>query len=156
MQSFGLILCFSYRLHKHVTSNSAGGWAAQINDKNQWLQVKFGQRVEIRGVATQGRHNVYQWMTSYSLRYSSDGMVFHHYQTNTKQTVSLFQFSSFFQRSRKISFLWFVSFCLYLFVSVSVFSKLMQFEFYLVRCNYNHADIQLYLGGFPSLFGTMK
>lgn len=75
------------RLHKHVAPNSAGGWAAQINDKNQWLQVKFGQRVEIRGVATQGRHNFYQWMTSYSLRYSSDGMVFHHYQTNTKQTV---------------------------------------------------------------------
>lgn len=146
MQSFGLILCFSYRLHKHVAPNSAGGWAAQINDKNQWLQVKFGQRVEIRGVATQGRHNVYQWMTSYSLRYSSDGMVFHHYQTNTKQTVSLFQFFHFFFSALVKS----VLFGLYLFVSVSVFSKLMQFEFYLLRCNYNHADIQLYPGGFPS------
>ena len=108
--------------------------------------MKFGQRVEIRGVATQGRHNVYQWMTSYSLRYSSDGMVFHHYQTNTKQTVSLFQFFQFFFSALVKS----VFSGLYLFVSVSVFSKLMQFEFYLLRCNYNHADIQLYLGGFPS------
>ncbi|XP_022799083.1 lactadherin-like [Stylophora pistillata] len=75
------------RLHRHVTSNSVGGWCAKVIDPNQWLQVKFGQRVVIRRVATQGRQNYDQWVTSYSLRYSSDGLVFHHYQTNTNQTV---------------------------------------------------------------------
>ena len=65
-----------------------GAWLASTNDQNQWLQVKFAQRVEIRRVATQGRPNSDQWVTSYMLNYSSDGVLFYQYQTNRNQTVS--------------------------------------------------------------------
>ena len=63
-------------------------WYAGTHDQNQWLQVNFSQRVEIRRVATQGRHNSNQWVTSYMLNYSSDGVLFYQYQTNRNQTVS--------------------------------------------------------------------
>ena len=63
-------------------------WYAETHDQNQWLQVNLSQRVEIRRVATQGRHNSNQWVTSYMLNYSSDGVLFYQYQTNRNQTVS--------------------------------------------------------------------
>ncbi|KAL9978609.1 hypothetical protein ACROYT_G016145 [Oculina patagonica] len=47
-------------------------WAAAKNDGNQWLQVKLGSLYKIRGVATQGRHDVIQWVTSFSLAYTAD------------------------------------------------------------------------------------
>ena len=65
-------------------------WYARTQDQNQWLQVKFAQRVEIRRVATQGRPNSNQWVKSYTLTYSSDGLLFYQYRTNTNQTVSSF------------------------------------------------------------------
>lgn len=65
-------------------------WYARTQDQNQWLQVKFAQRVEIRRVATQGRPNGNQWVKSYTLTYSSDGLLFYQYRTNKSQTVSSF------------------------------------------------------------------
>ena len=65
-------------------------WYAETHDQNQWLQVNLSRRVEIRRVATQGRHNSNQWVTSYMLNYSSDGVLFYQYQTNRNQTVSSF------------------------------------------------------------------
>jgi len=52
--------------------------------------VKFDQRVEIRRVATQGRPNSNQWVKSYKLNYSSDGLLFYQYRANKNQTVSSF------------------------------------------------------------------
>ena len=80
----------SCRLHLHATSSHNGGWSSLKNDQKQWLQVKFGQRVEIRRVSTQGRQAlvVTQWVTSYMLNYSSDGLLFYQYRTNKNQTVS--------------------------------------------------------------------
>ena len=79
----------SCRLHLHGTSSHNGGWSSSINDQNQWLQVKFGQRVEIRRVATQGRQSTVftQWVTSYMFNYSSNGVLFYQYRTNKNQTV---------------------------------------------------------------------
>ena len=85
----GLVI-ISCRLHLHATSSNSGGWSSLTSDPNQWLQVKFGQRVEIRRVATQGRQSldITQWVTSYMLNYSSDGLLFYQYRTNKNQTVS--------------------------------------------------------------------
>ena len=84
-------LSVSCRLYLQVVSNvHHGAWLAGIRDQNQWLQVKFAQRVEIRRVATQGRPNVSQWVKSYKLNYSSDGLLFYQYRTNNNQTVSSF------------------------------------------------------------------
>ena len=85
---YGMSL-FVGRLHLQITPNvPVGGWLSKYNDQHQWLQVRFGQKFEIRRVATQGRANVNQWVTSYTLNYSTDGLVFNQYQTNTDQTVS--------------------------------------------------------------------
>ena len=76
------ISCRLYLLHS--------AWCSRTNDQNQWLQIKFAQRVEITRVATQGRHNANNWVKSYKLNYSSDGLQFYQYQTNQNQTVSSF------------------------------------------------------------------
>ena len=58
----------------------AGGWCPKFSDEHQWLQVWLGSDHIIKKVATQGRHNHNQWVTSYTLSYSQDGMTFVEYQ----------------------------------------------------------------------------
>ena len=79
----------SSRLNKH---RQLGIWAALTLNQQQWIQVKFGQRVTIRAVATQGRRDKTnrQWVTSYTLNYSMDGLNFQQYQTNKQETVGIF------------------------------------------------------------------
>ena len=76
-----------HRLELRPQSAKNGGWVSRINNQLQWLQVKFGRKVEIRRIATQGRHRYDQWVKSYSLRFSMDGLLFIQYQTNKNQTV---------------------------------------------------------------------
>ena len=97
----------------HVASNarlnfspgnifSAGCWSAHGNDLNQpWLQVDFQEKVTVIKVATQGRyfdgihyiHNHYQWVKTYSLSYSHNGVDFEAYQQfgNVKVSFDLFR-----------------------------------------------------------------
>ena len=67
------------QLNSQGSVTQIGGWAALTNDQNQWLQIKFGQILQISGVATQGRATVAQWVTSYKLEYSSDGSSWTYY-----------------------------------------------------------------------------
>ena len=59
-----------------------GGWAAQTNDGNQWLQVDLNSHCRVTGVATQGRNieNWYQWVTNYKLQYKDDSGSFQSYK----------------------------------------------------------------------------
>ena len=68
-------------------ARKSGSWSALINDQNQWLQVDLlHQESVITSVATQGRnrdplwgpHN--QWVTSYKLQYSNNGVDFEYYK----------------------------------------------------------------------------
>ena len=61
------------RLNKIPASGKAGAWCAKSNDGNQWLQISFGRPTTVTRVATQGRYDGDQWVTSYSLSYSVDG-----------------------------------------------------------------------------------
>ena len=61
------------RLNKIPASGKAGAWCAKSNDGNQWLQISFGRQTTVTKVATQGRYETNQWVTSYSLSYSVDG-----------------------------------------------------------------------------------
>ena len=72
------------RLYLH-----SGGWCARTNDVKQWLKVDFGQQVQIRMIHTQGRHASDQWVTSYRLSYSEDGLFFDEYRLNGERKVSL-------------------------------------------------------------------
>ncbi|XP_060117889.1 contactin-associated protein-like 5 [Heteronotia binoei] len=53
--------------------DGAGGWSPMDSSTEQWLQVDLGERVEITGVATQGRYGSSDWTTSYSLMFSDTG-----------------------------------------------------------------------------------
>ena len=57
-----------------------GAWAPSPIDANPWLQIDLGNQVtKVTGVATQGRHSYNQWVTSFKLQYSDDGVNFHYY-----------------------------------------------------------------------------
>ena len=62
------------RLNKIFKSGNYGAWCAGSNDGNQWLQVNFGRETTVTKVATQGRNNGVNWVRSYSLSYSTDGI----------------------------------------------------------------------------------
>ena len=68
------------RLHFYAESGRKGAWVAQKQDLNQWLQVDFGVETVITRIATQGRQDANQWVKKYTLRYSTDGSYFKHYQ----------------------------------------------------------------------------
>ena len=64
------------RLNLKATKSNSGAWSAKKNSVGQWFQVDFGTVVEVRRVATQGRQNRNQWVTSYTLAYSNNGADF--------------------------------------------------------------------------------
>ncbi|XP_078665898.1 lactadherin-like [Branchiostoma floridae x Branchiostoma belcheri] len=51
-----------------------GAWAARTNTIGTWLQVDLGEMKTITGTIIQGRYNHHQWVTSYKLQYSVDGL----------------------------------------------------------------------------------
>eukprot|EP00658_Telonema_sp_P-2_P057440 TRINITY_DN45907_c0_g1_i1.p1 TRINITY_DN45907_c0_g1~~TRINITY_DN45907_c0_g1_i1.p1 ORF type:complete len:461 (-),score=65.19 TRINITY_DN45907_c0_g1_i1:136-1419(-) len=58
----------------HGRLNHGGhGWISKTNDQNQWLQVDLGTPTTVTAVATQGRPDAVQWVSTYKLLYSSDG-----------------------------------------------------------------------------------
>ena len=61
------------RLNKIPASGKAGAWCARTSNVNEWLQVYFGRETTVSKVATQGRYDSDNWVTSYSLSYSVDG-----------------------------------------------------------------------------------
>ena len=68
------------RLHFKDDGSKAGGWSAQKNDLNQWLQVDLGGYTTVTRVATQGRDGYDQWVTKYKIQYSNDGVNFQMYK----------------------------------------------------------------------------
>ena len=80
------------RLNLQASSGiRTGGWVAGQNILNQWLQVDFIKTVTLVKVATQGRMDADQWVTSFSLSYSMDGNVFKVYQQSGSDKVSVTQ-----------------------------------------------------------------
>ncbi|KAJ7390433.1 EGF-like repeat and discoidin I-like domain-containing protein 3 [Desmophyllum pertusum] len=55
-------------------SGKYGSWAAGANNVNQWFQVDMGSWTKISAVSTQGRQDSNQWVKSYSLSFSYDGV----------------------------------------------------------------------------------
>ncbi|KAL9955596.1 hypothetical protein ACROYT_G036938 [Oculina patagonica] len=63
------------RLHfNSAGSGKYGSWAAGANNENQFFQVDFGSWTKISAVATQGRQDSNQWVKTYSLSFSYDGV----------------------------------------------------------------------------------
>ncbi|XP_078683131.1 uncharacterized protein LOC144917204 isoform X5 [Branchiostoma floridae x Branchiostoma belcheri] len=52
-----------------------GAWSVATNTIGEWLQVDLGEMKTVTGTIIQGRyHNYDQWVTSYKLQYSVDGL----------------------------------------------------------------------------------
>lgn len=63
------------RLYQQYQGGS-GSWLAKTNDQNQWLQVNLGGWRQVMRFCTQGRLDAAQWLTSYSLAFSYDGVFY--------------------------------------------------------------------------------
>ena len=85
------------RLFFQETPKLAGAWSVALHELRQqssWLQVDLqNKHTKVTGVATQGRNynNVWsgrhhQWVTSYKLDYSDNGVSFLHYKEDGKAT----------------------------------------------------------------------
>ena len=77
------------RLHFLRGSWTAGGWAAQSNDNDQFLQVNFGGWRKVTRVAIQGREDEDQWVEEFSLSYGYDSVFFQHYTEDEVKKVCL-------------------------------------------------------------------
>ena len=70
------------RLNFKAAVGKTGAWSALRNDVHQWLQVDLGAKLEVTGIQIQGRQEVDQWVTTFTISYSSDGMTYTPYQNS--------------------------------------------------------------------------
>ena len=82
------------RLNFTAGGGRTGGWSAKYNDIGQWFQIDTGAVSKIIEVATQGRHDADQWVLSYSLSYSQDGVYYYSYMKGKVTSTMLFAFRS--------------------------------------------------------------
>ena len=75
------------RLNLAAASGRVGSWCVKTNDVNQWLQIDLGTHITVTKVATQGRQDASQWVTSYSLSYSLAGSYWVYYTVQGKKKV---------------------------------------------------------------------
>ena len=73
---------------KPVDGERVGAWMASADDGNPWLKVDFKSNATVRGITTQGRYDVAEWVTSYEVSYSIDGITFDTYEENGQVKVS--------------------------------------------------------------------
>ena len=77
------------RLHQRRAGRDGGAWCAKKSNRGQWVQVDFSADTLVRRVATQGRQNADQWVTSYYLSFSRDGHRFAPYKEGRSTKVSI-------------------------------------------------------------------
>ena len=73
-----------------------GGWSARTNNAYQWLQIDLIRPHKVVRVSTQGRPTVNQWVTSYYLLSSQDGVYFAFYFERNVIKVSVMELNSKF------------------------------------------------------------
>ena len=76
------------RLNLVAKSGNAGAWCVRTNNNKQWFQIDLGNPTTVTKVATQGRHDAFQWVTSYSLSYSLTGSYWVQYTVRGKKKVN--------------------------------------------------------------------
>ncbi len=76
----------SARLRRKVGSCS---WLAASDPKTSWLQVDFGKKAIVTGVATQGSCSETQWVKSYVIWYSDDAASWKYYKEEGAKKVGV-------------------------------------------------------------------
>ena len=67
---------WSARLQARNYGSSRGGWIAKYRNKHQFLQIDLGIASRVKRIATQGRYDANQWVKSYTVSYSNNGVRF--------------------------------------------------------------------------------
>jgi hypothetical protein len=65
-----------------------GAWSARYKNAKQWLQIRLVETTTITMIATQGRYAANQWVKSFALASSSNGVRFRIYVVKGKTKVS--------------------------------------------------------------------
>ena len=64
-----------------------GAWCPKAKTTNQWLQIDLGEITAVTKVATQGRYNSEDRVTTYTLSYSVDGYHWTGYKQRATEKV---------------------------------------------------------------------
>ena len=92
------------RLNSRRRGRNVGAWSAKTNNRQQWLQVDLRVPTLVTGVATQGRQDYAQWVTSYGIAYSLDGAHFAIYKQKGRSKVrGAAQLNAFSQPSQNLA-----------------------------------------------------
>ena len=70
------------RLNNVPKGKFSGAWPAASNEAGQWLQIDLGEERLLTNFATQGRPSSPQWVTSYTILFSSDSVKWEEYKEN--------------------------------------------------------------------------
>ena len=70
------------RLNNVPNGKFSGAWLAASNEAGQWLQIDLGEERLLTNFATQGRPSSPQWVTSYTILFSSDSVKWEEYKEN--------------------------------------------------------------------------
>lgn len=65
-----------------------------VTDQEPWLQVDLKEQMEVTAVATQGRYDSWDWVSSYLLLYSDTGRVWKQYRHEDGVGVSVYMIST--------------------------------------------------------------
>ena len=76
------------RLGQVKRGRYVGAWCARHRNHNQWLKVDFGRPMKITSVATQGRQDTNQWVTSFYLSSSQDNVHWEMYKFRSAYKVT--------------------------------------------------------------------
>uniref|UniRef100_A0A8C9XRN3 Contactin associated protein family member 5 n=1 Tax=Sander lucioperca TaxID=283035 RepID=A0A8C9XRN3_SANLU len=64
----------------HGPLSHSGGWSPMVTDQEPWLQVDLREQMEVTAVATQGRYDSWDWVSSYLLLYSDTARAWKQYR----------------------------------------------------------------------------
>ena len=85
----------SYKPQYARLNKNSGGcvWltASGKDPKKSWLQVDFGNKTIVTGIATQGSCNEVHWVKSFVIRYSDDAVNWKYYNEGDARKVSASQ-----------------------------------------------------------------
>ena len=68
------------RLNHRPGNGKTGAWSTLFLEQGQWIQVDLGGIRKVTKIGTQGRAELYEWVTEYKVSYSYDGGYFEFYQ----------------------------------------------------------------------------
>ena len=83
---------WSARLQAQNRGSTRGGWLAKYRNTHQWLQIDLGVISVVKRIATQGRYDANQWVTSYTVSYGNNGVRFFPYKQARRTKVRQLHF----------------------------------------------------------------